>query len=147
MTAPSVNGLIGRNARGRFAHGNAGGPGNPAARQVMRLRHALLDAITEEDLGAIVAKLLEMAKAGNMAAIREVLDRTLGKPLLALAVGLTDADEACNPLTPTLEERRAAIIELCEGYRTIGGHEGHHRGYADRYHVEVRNDPRRQKGM
>lgn len=78
MSAPSANGVIGRNARGRLAPGNAGGPGNPAARQVMRLRHALLDAITEEDLGAIVAKLLEMAKAGNMAAIREVLDRTLG---------------------------------------------------------------------
>jgi hypothetical protein len=48
-----------------------------------------LDAVTADDLRAIVAKLVTMAKGGDLAAIREVLDRTLGKPLAAVAVGLT----------------------------------------------------------
>ena len=80
VTPPSPNGPNGRDASGRFAQGNAGGPGNPHAAQVGQLRRALLDAVTAEDIRAIAAKLVEMAKDGNVAAIKELLDRTLGKP-------------------------------------------------------------------
>ncbi len=73
----------------------------------------MLDAITEDDIGAIIAKLLEMAKGGNMAAIREVLDRSLGKPLSAVAVGLMVArEEAKSHFEATPEERRAALMEI-----------------------------------
>ena len=78
--APSPNGGNGRNALGRFAAGNPGGPGNPLGPQVARLRSALLRAVTEEDMRALIAKLLELAKGGNVQAIKEVLDRCLGKP-------------------------------------------------------------------
>ena len=72
--------------------GTRGRPGNPHARRVHRLRSALLDAVTPDDIGEIVQKLISMAKSGDIAAIKELLDRTLGKPI---ARGeLTGADGA-----------------------------------------------------
>jgi hypothetical protein len=78
--SPSPNG---RDGRGRFAPGNRGGPGNPQAAHVARLRSAMLEAVTPEDMQEIIARLVTMAKAGDVAAIREVLLRTLGRPLEA----------------------------------------------------------------
>ena len=74
---PSPNG---RDGRGRFAPGNAGGPGNPAGGQAERLRHALLDAVTEADIAEIAATLIAQSKAGDVQAVRELLNRTLGRP-------------------------------------------------------------------
>lgn len=79
-TEPIANGENGRGADGRFQPGNAGGPGNPFARRTAELRRTLLGAVSDDDLRAIVAKLVERAKTGDMAAIREVLDRLIGKP-------------------------------------------------------------------
>jgi hypothetical protein len=79
VETPTTNGLDGRDGRGRFAAGNAGGPGNPYTKQTARLRAALLAAVTEEDIKAIVSKLIEQARGGNIPAAREVLDRTLGR--------------------------------------------------------------------
>lgn len=81
---PSPNRADGRGAGGRFAKGNPGGPGNPFARRVARLRSLLLDAVSDDDLQAIAAKLVERAKAGDLAAAREVLTRTIGKPIDAI---------------------------------------------------------------
>ena len=81
MTTPSPNG---RDGRGRFARGNAGGPGNPAGGQAERLRHALLDAVTPADIADVAAALIAQAKTGDIPAVRELLNRTLGRP--------TDAD-------------------------------------------------------
>ena len=69
----------GRDPRGRFAHGNAGGPGNPHAAKVTKLRSALLDAVTEEDVRQILAALIQEAKSGNVAAMREFFNRCLGQ--------------------------------------------------------------------
>lgn len=80
MVAPSPNG---RNSNGRFSPGNSGGPGNPHAKKVGQLRSALIDAVSPADIAAIVGKLVERAKSGDVRAIREVLDRTLGKPVEA----------------------------------------------------------------
>ncbi len=44
------------------------------------LRSALLDAVTPEDIADAVRALIERAKAGDVAAIRELLDRCIGKP-------------------------------------------------------------------
>lgn len=84
MERPSANGANGRNRQGRFTHGCPPGPGNPHVRQTARLRSALLEAVEPEDIAAVIAKLLERALAGDVAAIRELLDRTIGKtPLRA----------------------------------------------------------------
>jgi hypothetical protein len=74
--APSTNG---RTLRGQFARGNPGGPGNPYARRTAALRSALLDAVTEADIRAVARALVKRAKAGEIPAIRELLDRLLGK--------------------------------------------------------------------
>ena len=52
----------GRDAGGRFAEGNPGGPGNPYPRRVAALRRALLDCVTEDDIKAIAKAVIEEAK-------------------------------------------------------------------------------------
>ncbi len=80
MKRPSPNGDNGRASNGRFTKNNAGGPGNPFARRVAKLRTVLLDAVTEDDLRDIVRAMVERAKNGDMAAAREILARLVGKP-------------------------------------------------------------------
>ena len=75
--APSTNG---RTLRGQFARGNPGGPGNPYARRTAALRSALLDAVTEADIRAIAKALVKRARDGEVPAVRELLDRLLGRP-------------------------------------------------------------------
>lgn len=71
----------GRGANGRFVKGEyPGGPGNPFARQVAQLRAKLLQSVTEDDVEKVAKRLVALAKKGNIAAIRELLDRCLGKP-------------------------------------------------------------------
>jgi hypothetical protein len=69
-----------RDGNGRFRPGNSGGPGNPFARRTAKLRTALLRAVKPDDIEAAVAKLVEKAKAGELPAIKELLDRCLGRP-------------------------------------------------------------------
>ena len=69
----------GRDRSGRFAVGNKGGPGNPHARRTAKLRAVLLETITPEDVAAATRALVEQAKSGDLAAIKELLDRTIGK--------------------------------------------------------------------
>ena len=73
----------GRDKHGRFARGNPGGPGNPYARQVGRLRATMINAIQPDDLAEVIETLLEMAKSGNIAASKLLLDRCLGPPIQA----------------------------------------------------------------
>ena len=80
-TTPSSNGPNGRDRHGRFAKGNAGGPGNPHAAKVAALRSALLAAVTEADMREIAARLVQLAKDGVLAAVRELFLRTIGRPL------------------------------------------------------------------
>ena len=81
--APLSNGANGRDTQGRFASGNAGGPGNPHAAQVARLIAAMLASVSEQDMTAIISRLVQLAKDGDVRAIKEVLDRTRGKPVEA----------------------------------------------------------------
>ena len=99
MVSPSPNGVIGRDSGGRFATGNRGGPGNPHAKHVGELRSALLAAVTAKDMRAIARTLVARAKAGDVRAIKELLDRTLGKPQEA------DLIERLGQLEELLRER------------------------------------------
>jgi len=69
----------GRNGRGRFTKGNAGGPGNPHVAMVGRWRAVLVETVTDDDIRAVVAELVQLAKAGAPWAVRELLDRCIGK--------------------------------------------------------------------
>lgn len=107
-THPSPNG---RTPRGHFAKGNPGGPGNPYARRTAALRSALLDAVTEADIRAVALTLVARAKDGDMAAIRELLDRLIGKAALQQA----DSIEL-EPLQALTDVQLQAVA------RTIMGH-------------------------
>ena len=78
---PSPTGDNGRVPNGRFAAGNQFGRGNPLAKQAQMLRTAMYAAIRPIDLRMVVKKMIELAKAGDVAAARVVLDRALGPPL------------------------------------------------------------------
>lgn len=101
MSPPSPNGLDGRDAGGRFAKGNPGGPGNPHARQVAELRSALLSAVSTDDLLAVIKALIQKAQDGDVPATKLLLDRLLG-PIDALDV-LARLD--------ALDERVAHLLE------------------------------------
>ena len=76
---PTTNGPNGRDRRGRFTTGNAGGPGNPHAGQVGKWRAVLAETVTDDDMRDVVRVLIDKAKAGEPWAVRELLDRCLGK--------------------------------------------------------------------
>jgi len=81
--SPSPNGHNGRDERGRFSRGNAGGPGNPLGGKVAKLRSALIQAVSQRDMKAIVAAMIQRAKDGDSAAAKLVLSYTIGQPLPA----------------------------------------------------------------
>jgi hypothetical protein len=78
---PITNGVNGRDSNGRFTKGNRGGPGNPHASHVHKLRGVLLEAVSETDIKKVVQILIGKAMDGDMAAIRILFERALGKPL------------------------------------------------------------------
>lgn len=71
-----------RDERGRFVHGNPGGPGQ-CGRRVGMLRKALLEAVSEADISEIARVLVDAAKAGDVQAAKLVFERTLGRPIEA----------------------------------------------------------------
>ena len=75
---PLTTGDNGHRPDGRFAKGNKLAKGNPFAAKVAKLRAALLDSVSPDDLKRVVKTLLEQAEGGDVAAIRELLTRTLG---------------------------------------------------------------------
>lgn len=92
MAVPPLVGN-GRDAKGRFAAGNPGGPGNPFARRVAALRKAFLEVVGEEDIKEVVQALLRRAKEGDVAAIKVMLAYAIGKPAEAVDPDEVDAGE------------------------------------------------------
>ncbi len=70
----------GRDANGRFAPGNPGGPGNPYTRQTALLRQVVLDELNEVEVRIIVQRLKARAVGGDVQAIKLVLAYAVGKP-------------------------------------------------------------------
>src|SRR5688500_13635947 len=99
---PSRTAGNGRGGNGRFAPGNKLAKGNPFARRVARLRSALLKAVSPADLREVAAALLRQAKAGDVPATRELLQRLLGPPESVDLIERLDALEAkLSELTDT----------------------------------------------
>ncbi len=106
---PSPTGDNGRDpASGRFAARNTFGQGNPYHKRVAELRSALLDAVTVKDLRAIVKKLVEQAKAGDLACARELFDRIYGRSTQPI-VGDVEVSTA-QTLTPEQQARADEIV-------------------------------------
>jgi len=80
---PSKTESTGRDSKGQFVAGNQLAKGNHAQESLTKrkLKQCFLNNVSEEDMKDVVLKLVELAKNGDMQAIKELLDRTLGKPL------------------------------------------------------------------
>ena len=82
---PQADTNTGHDNKGRFTAGNKCSRG----RKVTELRRALLDAVTPEDIKAIVAAVVEKAKQGDLQAISLLLDRCVGRPMSVQEFELT----------------------------------------------------------
>src|SRR6185436_2836902 len=82
-----------RDARGRFARGNKGGPGNPFGRQVAHLREVLLRSGTDENVERLANMIMEKAFAGDLAAARLLLLYWIGKPKEVAEPDRVDVEE------------------------------------------------------
>ena len=92
-TTEQVESKNGRQADGRFAPGNPGGPGNPYARKVAEYRKALLECVSVEELGRVVAAIKKKALEGNVAAAKLIFQYVLGKPITPVDPDRLDVDE------------------------------------------------------
>lgn len=105
------NGLVeGRDNKGRFVKGNRGGPGNPQARNVSNWRRALADTVSNADVKKVAKELTKAAKGGEPWAIRELLDRCLGKPQVQIALEVET--EAVRELTESQASDANMITRL-----------------------------------
>jgi hypothetical protein len=83
----------GRDEKGRFARGNKGGPGNPFNRRVAALRQLLLERVSDDDLAAIVDRLVRLAREGDLGAARLVLAYAVGRPAPVVEPDRLDLEE------------------------------------------------------
>ena len=97
--SPLVNGQNGRDSTGRFVQGCKGGPGNPLARKIHRLRSALLKRCSVDDINEVADTLIAEAKSGDIVAIRELLDRILGKAKVGIELSGPAEDTFVQPNT------------------------------------------------
>ena len=91
------NGDADRNEKGQFVAGNHAAKGNPHAARVAQIRSLLLSEVTDDSLKAIIKTLIAQAVGGDVQAAREILDRCIGKPNLAIAI---DANVEQNTILP-----------------------------------------------
>jgi hypothetical protein len=81
-----------RDAGGRFLKGCPGGPGNPFVRQIALLKSALYEALTAEEIAAVVQAMLEKARGGDVAAARLILGYAVGKPVPGSIATILDGE-------------------------------------------------------
>ena len=89
---PLPNGSDGRDPEtGQFLRGHKFAVGgDPTAAAASKLRQALLDAVTEEDVREVWRALTDAAKGGDVAAIKVWLDRLYGRAVQPVVAELLD---------------------------------------------------------
>jgi hypothetical protein len=70
---------------------------------VARLRAALPDAVTPDDITEVVNALLAQAKAGDVSSIKELLQRLLGPPV---EIDVLERMEALEAAVQTIADQR-----------------------------------------
>lgn len=106
MDEPFSNGENGdRDNRGRFKTGWRGGPGNPRARAARQLRDRLDDALfkvcSPDRLVSAIDAILRRAEAGDVPALKLLLERIGGLPAVT---ALLDRVEELERLMETTDE-------------------------------------------
>jgi len=82
QTSAERTAMNGRLPSGQFGAGNTAAVGR--TNRAAELRQAFVDAVTPEDIAGIAATLVRLAKDGDVACAKLVLDR-LGKPVDVVA--------------------------------------------------------------
>lgn len=96
---------------GRFIKGWKGGPGNPRYNQIADHNRAWREATTEADTLAVVAKLVEAARAGKEWAVTQYLDRVIGKAVQMISASISaETTTIINSLMLDDSTERAARI-------------------------------------
>ena len=96
---PSPLGTNGRENNGRFSPGNHLGCGNPLAGRASKIRAVLLEQLSKDKMVKIADRLIRMAERGNLASIRELLDRTMGKAVsFDVLETMVEFDERINKI-------------------------------------------------
>src|SRR5262245_47490500 len=104
----------GRDSKGRFSEGNPGGPGNPFNRRLARMRQAMIEAVSDEDLRAIIRQFGARARIGDRAAATFVFNYTVRKPVAPVNPDRVDIDEwQLNRERPQAEELSAVVMNGC----------------------------------
>lgn len=104
-----------RDDKGRFVKGNRGGPGNPFARQVAKLRAALIQRVSEADIQRIADHLLITARAGHLPSIRLLFLYVLGKPAAVVDPDTLDLEEwkrHVQPLPQIMADLEQALMSM-----------------------------------
>ena len=116
--APSPTASGGRDrTNGRFTSGNGFGRGNPFSARQARLRTALLEAVSDDDLKAIVQTLIKQAKYGDAASTRLLFEYAIGKPQVVVDPDRVDIDG--DGLVREKEPVSMAKHAASSGFRTI----------------------------
>jgi hypothetical protein len=111
----------GRGANGRFTRGNRAAAGNPFCRAVAARRKALLDAISDEDVGRVARKLYEQALAGDTAAAKVLLLYVVGRPAEPANPDTLDQHELTLLLeTPSAQALLAAAQDRLPAATALG---------------------------
>lgn len=111
--ATGDNGTEGKDPKnGRFLPGNTFAKGNPLNQKAHQLRVSLLETVTEADMVAVTKRLIKMARDGDIHAIRELLDRVLGRPTASVELTVDQAKATIQEMSDD---------ELLEIARANGG--------------------------
>jgi hypothetical protein len=100
-------------------------PGNPNALKMHRLRAALLDAVTPEQVAQVISKLAEQATAGDVPSAKVFLEHVCGRPLQAIEVsGLgrsdTDVTRLHTAILAALADEPAARFKVARALLSVG---------------------------
>ena len=109
-TALTLAPAVDRDAGGRFLKGNCGGPGNPHAKQIARLKSALHEALTEDGIAAVAQAMLQRAKGGDVAAARLLLEYAIGKPVAGSTATVLDSEMTEHILAERLTSDELATL-------------------------------------
>jgi len=104
--------LEGRDSSGRFMKGHAHSHGNPFARQLFAMRQKLYAAVTDDDFTAIVTKMVELAKDGNVPATKLLVEHLCGRP--HQSIHLTGADATSTDKMNVADVQLAVIEALAD---------------------------------
>jgi hypothetical protein len=99
----TADGAKGRDSKGRFTRGNKGGPGNPFAASVAKLRQAALEIVTPQEIQGVFRVLLLRAQTGHLASIKLLLAYTIGQPAATVDPDEIDLPDEPPP-PPVIEE-------------------------------------------